>query len=310
MWNVLNMDGRSFVVDVTNCDDDSIGSSIGPDGGIDYTLSRGDGLFMVNTSGMLLDTGKYCDSVQVSGSVNDGYRIEMVSGESYQFHYDQDTLDYFGPLGILDLSQSMQPMPRPEPLPDLQSPIGHHSSWAAEPLYDAWNKALIPERLYYQDLVQPIRRDEFAAVGVKLYEALSNKTARMPQYNPFYDTQDPDVLKAYALGIVNGTSWNTYSPNQRLTRQQAATMLTRAYKAAAEPSWSLDRDDQYKLIYDMPPRFRDHRDIADWARDSVYFMTAYNIINGTGDGYFSPNHHATREQGIVISLRALQNLIG
>ena len=190
------------------------------------------------------------------------------------------------------------------------------SNWAKKELAEAQERGLIPESLEAQDLSKPINRAEFAAVSVKVYEELTNVSAKAGA-NPFKDTRDTEVLKAYTLGITNGTSAATFSPNVILNREQAATMLTRVLKKAADSSWMLETDSQYSLVYTRGALFADNAQISKFAWDSVYFMAANGIINGTGNNMFSPRAttdtetakgyaSATREQALLIALRMVK----
>jgi hypothetical protein len=101
---------------------------------------------------------------------------------------------------------------------------------------------LIPEGLKGKDLAKSITRAEFAAVAVKTYEALANGAAIPAVNNPFTDCSDVEVLKAYNIGAVNGTSTTTFSPDALLNREQAATMLTRVFKKVSLSGWTLAAD--------------------------------------------------------------------
>ena len=103
------------------------------------------------------------------------------------------------------------------------------SDWAKEELKKAEEMNLIPETLLSEDLTKDITRQEFAAVSVKLYEKLSGEKAEEVKENPFTDTSDSYVLKAYNLGVTTGTSETAFSPENLLNREQAATMLTRIH---------------------------------------------------------------------------------
>lgn len=193
-----------------------------------------------------------------------------------------------------------------------------NSDWATNELFQAYEYNLIPEKLEEENLTLQICRDEFASVCVKLYEALSGKTAT-EGINPFKDTTDSDVLKAYNIGIVSGISANEFAPRAKLTRQEAAVMLTRVYKAVKLTGWTLSTDNQFTLNYTKPAPFADDANIDDWAKDSVYFMVANGVIAGVGDNRFAPKNttaqeeytgfaNASREQAIVISVRSFKNL--
>ena len=187
----------------------------------------------------------------------------------------------------------------------------NNSDWATQSLFDAYENDLIPAILLEEDLALPVYRDEFAAVAVKLYEAFTGQAVPAARENPFTDTSDPEVLKAYSLGLVNGTGATTYGPRQKLTREQAATMLTRVYKAAKLEGWTLSADSQFPLNYTAPAPFADDAQISGWARESVYFMAAHGVITGVGSNRFAPTGmDASREQALVISVRALQELNG
>ncbi len=193
------------------------------------------------------------------------------------------------------------------------------SEWATAELERADELGLIPTSLYGEDLTQDITRAEFAAVAVKAYEALSGTAAIPAVNNPFTDTSDVEVLKAYNIGAVNGTSATTYDPEALLNREQAATMLTRVFKKVSLAGWTLATDSQFTLPYEKPALFADDNDISDWAKDSVYFMVANGIINGVGNNKFAPKNvtsadeangyaNATREQALIIAVRMVENL--
>lgn len=193
------------------------------------------------------------------------------------------------------------------------------NEWAQTEIDEAEELGLIPDVLINTDLTQNITRAEFAAVAVKAYEAISGTAALPALNNPFTDCNDVEVLKAYNLGVVEGTSATTFEPDALLNREQAATMLTRVFKKVTLVGWTLQTDGQFSLTYTKPAAFADDAQISDWAKDSVYFMAANEIINGVGDNKFAPNNttsaqeaegyaNATREQALVIAVRMVQNI--
>ncbi len=216
---------------------------------------------------------------------------------------------YGGTLGYSDWSNVLS----------VNAPAFEASDWAQGELAKAEELGLIPEVLDGADLTADITRAEFAAVAVKVFEALSGVSAIPVINNPFIDTSDIEVLKAYNIGAVGGTSLTTYSPDDLLNREQAATMLTRVFKRVTLNGWTLATDSQFTLPYEKPTAFSDDKDISDWAKDSVYFMVANNIINGVGDNKFAPKNvtsadeangyaNATREQALIIAVRMVENL--
>lgn len=216
---------------------------------------------------------------------------------------------YGGVLGYSDWSNVLS----------VNAPDFEASDWAQEELARADELGLIPDCLDGADLTSDITRAEFAAVAVKVYEALSGTPAIPVVNNPFTDCNDVEVLKAYNIGAVNGTSATTYAPGALLNREQAATMLTRVFKKVTLTGWTLQTDSQFTLPYTKPAAFADDKDISGWAKDSVYFMVANKIINGVGNNKFAPKNvtteqqakgyaNATREQALLIAVRMVENI--
>lgn len=143
----------------------------------------------------------------------------------------------------------------------------------------------------YQD---PITREHFAGIAVKLYEALSGYKASAVSPNPFQDTSRPDVLKANKLGIVTGVSDNLFSPYTAITRQEICVMLIRAIRAA-KPAATLQTN--------QVSSFSDENLITSWALEAVNIAVNHKIMNGIGEGKIDPLGNTTREQGIVLVKR-------
>jgi hypothetical protein len=192
------------------------------------------------------------------------------------------------------------------------------SEWARSELERAEKLDLIPEKLKNADLTKNITRAEFAALSVNVYEKLTGIKTIPSSAETFADTEDEEVLKAHNTGLMIGISENTFEPESLLTREQAATAMTRVLKRAYISGWKFSEDQNYTLVFKMPKKFADDKKISGWAYESDYFMTANGIILGTGDNNFSPKSeikdekkdeknnsyaNATIEQAIVIGLR-------
>ncbi len=180
-----------------------------------------------------------------------------------------------------------------------------YSDWAKSDIQKANDMGLIPSSLYGDDLRNPISRGIFASVAVNVYEEMSGERLGKGS-NPFSDSSAEDVLKAYNADIVAGTSATTFSPNNNLTREQAAAMLARAYKKTVFDGWSLSND--YALEYNSGSRFSDYGDIRPYARESVEFMAANGVITGMGNNMFVPEGTLTKEQAIAIAVRMASKL--
>ncbi|MBQ9313731.1 MAG: S-layer homology domain-containing protein [Clostridia bacterium] len=169
------------------------------------------------------------------------------------------------------------------------------SEWAVAELDKANEANLIPWIFEKEDLTKNITRREFAYVAVKLYEKISNEKLVEAKENPFTDTNDIEVLKALNVGITNGTSDTTFDPNALITREQMATMMTRALTKAGIDT---------KVDLEKVSKFADDSEMHDWGKASIYYMSSIEIIKGVGNNTFNVLGNATREQSLLISERS------
>lgn len=204
-------------------------------------------------------------------------------------------------------------------VPTNASPQIQASSWALETIRQADDLSLIPHSLHGLDLRAAITRGEFAALAVRLFEYLTECTAVETQDNPFRDTDDAEVRKAYHHNLMVGTSLTEFSPQVFLNRETAASTLANLVRCCCIPDW--ETGVVYTIEYEMPPLFIDDESISVWARESVYLMVSLGIIEGMPGNVFAPrnltptqmqiNHAgASREQAIVMVLRMAENLKG
>ena len=159
-------------------------------------------------------------------------------------------------------------------------------------------------------MTKPITREEFCELAVVLYEKVTNTTATPSSPNPFSDTTNSQILKAYALGITTGTSSTTFSPKTLINREQCAAMLFRAIKAIAPSA-----DYSVTGIKDFP----DQSTISAYAVDATKYMSKLGIIKGDAAGNFMPKATttaqtaagygmATREAAILMTVRTYENM--
>lgn len=196
---------------------------------------------------------------------------------------------------------------------------GSTSGWAEGEVKKSVENGLYPDRFKDADLTKPITRAEFASVALKLYEALSRKTVSPAPNTTFTDTKDTDVLKAYAADIVVGVGNNKYAPDQFISREQCAAMLTRVYKKVNWEGWTIKEDATYtkhSLDYKGVAPFADDANIFPNFKPSVYFMAKYKIIQVTNNLFVPKNTptaedaknytNATREQALLFSNRTFE----
>ena len=153
----------------------------------------------------------------------------------------------------------------------------------------------------FTDLRQPISRGDFAvnsaylvasAFGSNMDSYLLIMNYRgMAESNEYPFLYVSQVIED--LGIIKGREdgdWDAYST---ITRQEAAVMLARAYRAYQDTM-----PDTMK-----PLTFTDQGDIADWALEGVRLMNHLGVMTGLEDGRFDPLGLYTKEQCAVTLLR-------
>ncbi len=141
----------------------------------------------------------------------------------------------------------------------------------------------------------PINRAHFAGLMVKLYEQTKGEAAPEAGDSPFTDTDDPEVIKAYELGFVQGKTATTFDPYAQVTRQEIAVMLWRFAHLQG----------LYGQIPVQPyTPFVDQAQISSWAADQVDYTAGIGLFKGSNKGKFAPQNHLTREEAIVLIKRA------
>lgn len=99
-----------------------------------------------------------------------------------------------------------------------------------------------------------------------------------------------DVARAVEAGFVSGHSDNTFAPEDPVTREQAATIVVRAF----------DLGSASKKI-----SFLDRSKISSWARSFVDVTSEQGYIVGFPDGNFKPELNITRAQSATIVYRLI-----
>ena len=105
------------------------------------------------------------------------------------------------------------------------------SAWYYDAVETAYANGAITNQTDTFRPTDPITREEAAVMLVRAlgYSTIAGLAQDLPL--PFQDVQTNVgyVAMAYELGLVNGTSSTTFSPNSPTTREQAAVILMRVY---------------------------------------------------------------------------------
>ena len=131
----------------------------------------------------------------------------------------------------------------------------------------------------------------------------------LPAGAAFQDVTDPATAQEVAvlqmMGVINGTSANTFSPNGTLTRAQFCKMAVIVLGRG-------DEEPLYRNRTIFPDVLANH-----WARGYINLAVSVRIggaedgtgatqlIRGMGDGTFRPNRNITYAEAVTILLRML-----
>ena len=114
----------------------------------------------------------------------------------------------------------------------------------------------------------------------------------------------PAILWAYQNNVVAGTSPTTFDPDQPVTREQIAVILTQYmfHVLKMERTWT---------PADLST-FPDGAQVSGWAKEAVQDAVALGLINGTkapdGKVYLDPQGSAARQQVATILMNFCQNV--
>ena len=114
----------------------------------------------------------------------------------------------------------------------------------------------------------------------------------------------PAILWAYQNNVVAGTSPTTFAPDQPVTREQIAVILT-------QYMFNVLKMNRTWTPADLSA-FPDGANVSSWAKEAMQDAVALGLINGTkaSDGlvYLDPQGSATRQQVATILMNFCQNV--
>lgn len=132
-----------------------------------------------------------------------------------------------------------------------------------------------------------ITRAEFSAVMARFLK-LDDKASAAEKFGDVKGHWAIGYIGALAdKGIVGGVTENSFAPDDNITREQMAVILSRAFD----------------LKETSPEVFADNGEISDWARDYVYACRKAGYMNGDAVNNFSPLNNASRAEVATVIYR-------
>ena len=125
----------------------------------------------------------------------------------------------------------------------------------------------------------------------------------VPSTNPFF----PYIQAEYKLGMIKGTSDSFFSPNNTITRQQAAAIIARF--VAKAKGWDLDTFKTDAEVASILENFPDAQAVYPGLKREVAFAISMGILRGTGPSsdtlMIAPTRAMTRIEGAAMITRSL-----
>ena len=174
------------------------------------------------------------------------------------------------------------------------------SVWAQEGVAAAQEAGLMPSSLEARSAKGEITRAEFCGIAVNAYKAVSGKAVFASGKKPFRDCDDPSVVAAYELGLVNGRGDGIFDPDASIERQDLCVMLYNILDAAGIDAPAIAGDACVEDYPDVP-------EIKDYAVNAMITMVDYTVVNGIAANdqttILAPDGTATREQAVIMASR-------
>lgn len=187
------------------------------------------------------------------------------------------------------------------------------SDWAKEEVAKAEELGLIPQDVHGwpSDYRQPVSRDHFQRIAMEFvalqsscdYKSLLSLTDEYKAekdsdgfvIDPFTDGTS-GTAQAYYLGVIKGRGNGIFAPDDPITRQEAAVLLSQAYTAYSGETPAVSTG----------LSFTDAHQVDRWAKAGVETVSAWGVMKGMEDGSFSPKGFYSLEQCILTFVRLYQ----
>lgn len=182
------------------------------------------------------------------------------------------------------------------PGPSKYYPDQNIDSWAVENVNKAYEYNLMSGTAKgYFEPQREITRAEFTAIICRILDLDTDANFTVK----FDDVKKSDwyfgyVMAAYNAGYVNGMSDTTFAPNNYITREEIAVMISRILNVTGNEA-------------DVA-QFKDADSIANWAKIYVAAVNQTGIMKGDQFGQFLPKSQVNRQTVATIAVRLYELL--
>ena len=172
------------------------------------------------------------------------------------------------------------------------------SDWAVSSMEKAYQFELIPEELLSHG-TENMTRQEFTKMAIQFYQKVTGERINIDNiHNPFWDTNQPEIVFAYAMGIISGKQEHIFEPDSPITREQMAIMLVKTLEKS-----NIELEEKNSEI-----KFKDINQLDKSVLPYIKKIQMAGIMNGFEE-YFSPFKDVTVEEAVVAFTTIYENTI-
>jgi hypothetical protein len=191
-------------------------------------------------------------------------------------------------------------------VPSVAAATDEPSDWAAQELSEARTKGLVIPASD-QNYRGNINRELFCELVINMVEKVNGYAIRPETENPFTDTSNLGVLKAYSSGIVAGKTATSFAPNDPITREQIAAMMMRAARFLDGENGMTYTEVSPSLLEQLI--FADQAQISSYALSDIRLANHLSIMLGVGGNRINPKGNTTVEQSILLIHRLFDGFV-
>jgi len=175
--------------------------------------------------------------------------------------------------------------------------------WAKEEIDDMASRLVVSG--VGEDKFEPnrdITRAEFASIAIRALGLMRPETGKdvfndVPKDAWYYNA----VAIAYEYDLIAGYGSGQFGPMDKITREQAMTMVARAMKITGLEAGMTDSE-----VSKVLAGFTDANSTADYAKTSIVNCVKTGIVSGRSETSLAPKDNITRAEVTVIVRRLLQ----
>lgn len=237
---------------------------------------------------------KVGDTVKVDVKPNEGYKVKEIivkTADGKTVEVDQKNRTFVMPDGDVTVEVVYEEGTEEPTVADGKFTDVPDTFWAAADIYTLKEAGIINGKSDKEfDPEGKVTRAEFTKMIVNLFGVKASQNTVAFTDCKADDWFTPFVAAAVEAGYVKGITDTEFAPDKTITREEACTILGRAYAKTSDKALN----------------FTDASGISDFATAYVALLVDMGYVNGYEDGTFLPKNEITRAEAAKIIASAFR----